>query len=269
MLMRDEARCVESSVEVATDGARGAAPNLGPTDRGRLRAGNSRLGWALVAFSGLIVSAALAWPGTLQAGTAPPGAPAPADLSAQALGVKVVSAGFATGVLPEIQADDAATAQVDPSTGQAQYSDVARNTGGTLGDYLKTTENMGPALRATSGDFARQVAALDAAHAAMARAALAKAESSSEEAQGRQAIQGANEAINAQGKADEYTQNLLTTGAFERQWGRRPDQQLAVSPGPVVGSQNVMPASVLSGDSVAGHAVIRFRSGDDDSAATV
>ena len=156
--------------------------------------------------------------------------------------------------------DDAA-AQVDPPTGLAQYSDVARNAGGTLGDYLKTTENMAPALRVTSGDFAQQVAALDAAHAAMARAALRRGDASSVEAQGRRAIQGANEAINAQGKTEEYTDNLLKTGAFERQWGRRPDQQFADSASADAGSGDALPTSVVADDSASTGAVIRDQSG--------
>jgi hypothetical protein len=77
------------------------------------------------------------------------------DLGAHDLGASVIRASFATKVLSAVRkADDAANAQIDPTPGLAQYSGIARNTGGTLGDYLKTIENMAPALKATSDDFA-------------------------------------------------------------------------------------------------------------------
>jgi hypothetical protein len=138
---------------------------------------------------------------------------------------------YSTAAGPAVSANDATTADVDPRTGLAQYSEVAENSGGALGDYLKTIENMEPALKATAGDFARQTAALDSAHTAMVAAALRKDDEPDVEEQGRSAIRGANEAINAQGKADEYTANLDRTGAFERQWGRKRAQQPAAAPG--------------------------------------
>lgn len=127
---------------------------------------------------------------------------------------------------PGIQAaSDPTMAHADPVTGLEQYSEVAQNSGGALGDYLKTVENMEPALKATPGDFARQTSALDAAHTAMVQAALRKDDEPAVEEQGRSAIQQANEAINAQGKVDAYTDSLVNTGAFERQWGRKRDQR--------------------------------------------
>jgi hypothetical protein len=45
------------------------------------------------------------------------------------------------------------------------------------------------------------------------------------EQQGLDAIQHANEAINAQGKTEEYTENLLSTCAGERQWGTGPNRR--------------------------------------------
>jgi hypothetical protein len=128
---------------------------------------------------------------------------------------------YSTAAGPAVPENDAATADVDPRTGLAQYSEVAQNSGGALGDYLKTIENMEPALKAVAGDFARPIAALESAHTAMVAAALRKDDEPDVEEQGRGAIRGANEAINAQGKADEYTANLERTGAFERQWGRK------------------------------------------------
>lgn len=101
------------------------------------------------------------------------------------------------------------------STAAVQYPGAAQN-GGPLCDYLRTIENMERALRATTGDFAPQTAALDSAHSAMVAAALGKGYEPDAEEQARNAIRSANQAINAQGKTDEYTANLDRTGAFER-----------------------------------------------------
>ena len=73
-----------------------------------------------------------------------------------------VLAAFDT-VAPGIQTtNDPTVAHTDPTTGLERYSQVAENSGGALGDYLKTIENMEPALRATPGDFARETSALAA-----------------------------------------------------------------------------------------------------------
>jgi hypothetical protein len=245
---------------------------VGRDDRGsagltmRTEAKKAWARWAMVAFSGLAAGAALTWTGALHAGAPAAAAHATVDLGAHDLGANVISASFATRVPPAVRkADDAASAQIDPRTGLAQYSEIAQNTGGTLGDYLKTIENMAPALKATPGDFAQQAAALDAAHTAMARAASRRVDVPAAEDQGRSAIQGANEAINAQSKTEEYTDNLVKTGAFERQWGRRSDQRLAVSPGTGTESLTAMPASVVLGDSKTSDSEIEPRPSDDGS----
>jgi len=195
------------------------------------------VGSAVMGSALLAVAATLALPNVYP----PDAAPGTAEPTTHVRGSKVIAT-FTTRSLQRIhKTSDAATAQIDPATGLAQYSEIARNTGGALGDYLKTIENMGPALKATSGDFAPQCAALSAAHTAMVRAALGRLDVPSVEQQGRLAIQEANEAINAQGKMDEYTENLVKTGALERQWGRRPDQQFAVSPGAEAGPQSTVP----------------------------
>lgn len=58
--------------------------------------------------------------------------------------------------------DDVSTAHNEPRTGLAQYSVVAQSSGGALGDYRGRSRTW--SLKATAGDFARQVAALDSAH---------------------------------------------------------------------------------------------------------
>jgi len=135
-----------------------------------------------------------------------------------------------TGAVSAVSANDPTTADVDSAAAPAQYSEAAQN-GGPLGCYLRTIENMEPALEATSGDFAPQAAALDSAHSAIVAAALRKDDEPDVEQQALSAIRGANEAINAQGKTDEYTANLDRTGAFERQSGHTRPQQPAAAPG--------------------------------------
>lgn len=139
---------------------------------------------------------------------------------------------YSTGTAAVVPANDATAANVDPVTGAAQYSAAAQY-GGPLGCYLRTIENMEPALEATPGDFARQSAALDSAHSAIVAAALRKDDEPAVEQQALSAIRGANEAINAQGKTDEYTANLDRTGAFERQSGHKRPQQPAAAPSSV------------------------------------
>lgn len=63
----------------------------------------------------------------------------------------------------------------------------------------------------------------------MASAAVRKDDDPDVEEQGRSAIRGANEAINAGGRTDEYTANLDRTGAFEHPLRQAPARRSSTS----------------------------------------
>lgn len=205
---------------------------------------------AFVSFAGLAVGAVLMWPSIAYAGAIPtPVAMSPGAAVSLALAPSVLTpslltpfphtvpgecaaiegdAGALAGPVAMAQygtqaaaggKDTSALARYEEMSEVPRYTSVASGAGGTLGIFLRTVENMEPALKATSGQFSAQVRALDTAYRSMVRAARRPGDATGVEKQGLDAIQLANEAINAQGKTEEYTDNLYSTGAGQRQWG--------------------------------------------------